>query len=377
MRRNLVLIITSVCALWVMSSGHGVAALRNRRAVLSRCGTGAAILCAFWLGWPGLTGSGHAELSESATITPVTPFHLAPSTSDSFEAGRTDDPSPAFLVQGSWDTLTCELDDRSVSCGSAPVSCAAPSCTEISPGPLKNGAHDLSISADDFPLADYQFDVDLTPPKTFVSLDLPEHVRATRPGFSVESDDDDDLAIDTTRCSLTSVTVAPEWTPCSGDGYRFSPPPLPARHIDYVFRAQATDDFGRASGIASLGYDPVPCVFDHIAGMRVVPFERRGIPFTLRCSDTKSVDLKMFLLGENGHLRPLKATERWPGLPMVGELLHTSHRAHFVLRRRFLLFTSDPLDLQLKHDRSATFALQFNAEDVPYLHSYAVFTVRP
>jgi hypothetical protein len=275
-------------------------------------------------------GAQPALADPAVTITPPTgagvrayPNHL-----------RTSDRQPVFGIAGSGGTsVRCNLDDAGsgdvtafAPCGSALPGCLAQVCASFQPpAPLPDGPHALTVELDDatgrmVAQSEFDFVVDTTPPDTVdISADGP----ARRPTFSFTIEDDDLMAPgDTARCSFTTLSEPPLWSPCAtgmslsgglGGSYRV-PVRLPGRRADYRFLARSVDDFGRMDPTpAEALYNPVPCVLA-VRARTLSEVIASGIPLTLSCTAIHTVRLEAFLLGANGASRPISSAVRQPAL---------------------------------------------------------------
>ena len=300
-----------------------------------------------------LLAAPRAQADVPFMVVPQAPMVSTPE-AGSDEQGRTDQTSVAFEVEGSWTQLSCQLDDQTdTTCGTPVTPCPVAQCTMVSRSGLRSGSHELFVTD---PYGDsagvegviFDFFVDLTPPHAYLAG---LSGAGTRPTFEFDWNENDESVTDTGECSLTLASAPPSWAPCPGGGSLTAT--LPRRHVEYLFRARAVDDLGRASNVIVVPYDPVPCSLAPIRPLRALQFEVYGVPLDLRCApETQSVETQIYLLGENGRNHSLAWAIR-----------HYRDFSDWTLTRRLtrhgrqLLEPDDSLDIELKQDRTARLAL--------------------
>jgi hypothetical protein len=294
-----------------------------RRSVLA-----AAVLLAFALTLPAL-----ARADVAVTIAaPTGPLvHALPNDLRIAEA------QPSFLIAGSQaGSLRCDLQSAFAgdgftytACGPPAPGCAAAACETYTPPPLTSAPYTLSVELEsedaegdkETATSFLQFDVDLSAPDTELEAEgheRPYYAGPPKPwsiGFTVA--DDDPLArSDSVRCSFGKAEDPPVWQTCaSGVGPReggvFKGPPLPNRHQDYRFEAQAIDDFGRPDPTpATFEFDPVPCLVQKVAPTSIGGLIAKGLPVTISCSLAGPEEaIEVYFLGKGGGhvLSPRKA----------------------------------------------------------------------
>ena len=182
--------------------------------------------------------------------------------------GRTDTTSPSFLIEASGGILKCATDDSATqSCGPAPATCAAAVCALYSPGPLGNGDHTVYAEADQSDDeteggAEYDFDVDLTPPELLTDGLVPQaevdQPRPPHPTFHFSTYDDDENASSTPPSAPSSPPGLPP------NGAR-AQAPAPSRWLCPAARSttrsgsELSTTSNRPSKVLMLSYDPLPC----------------------------------------------------------------------------------------------------------------------
>jgi hypothetical protein len=210
-------------------------------------------------------------------------------------------------------------------CGPALAGCTAVVCASFTPPTAISGEHGLSVLLYDtdgtqLAMAGDSFNVDTTPPTTFI--DSGPSGAMFQPSFTFEARDDDsfDNPLVTAQCSVTSVTAAANWTACpttSQGGQTRIPTKLPDKHRDYRFQVRAVDDFGRPDATpAFVDFDPVPCGVTVRHPSNIRSLIASGMAVHVSCSFSSSVQVKFFLLGANGQkpLSPSVATNSKPTL---------------------------------------------------------------
>ncbi len=287
------------------------------------------------------------------SVIPQAPMVSTPPGTDD-EQGRTDQTTVTFEVEGSWTQLSCQLDDQAdTSCGTPVTPCPVAQCTELTRTGLRPGTHSLSVSDayGDWQAIEgdeYTFFVDLTPPRAYLA-ELAGS--GTHPKFEFDWKENDESIADTAQCSFTVASAPPSWGPCQSDDSLA--PTLPDRNVQYVFRGEAIDDLGRASNVVTVPYDPVPCTLAPLHTMRALPFELHGMAYSLHCvAATQSVQMQLFLLGQNGHDHSLASAIH--GNDPLNEATFGRRLSRHGHQR---LPLDDSLDNELKLDRTARFAL--------------------
>lgn len=260
-----------------------------------------ALLCALSAAgalWCGNVGSAAAD-DYNARIVPLGTFVRAAN-----GWGRTDTTSPSFLIEASGGILKCATDDSATqSCGPAPATCAAAVCALYSPGPLGNGDHTVYAEADQSDDeteggAEYDFDVDLTPPELLTDGLVPQaevdQPRPLHPTFHFSTYDDDENAVDTTQCSVVTAGAAPKWGTCTSSSTLTLA--LPRRQVNYTIGIRALDDLDRPSKVLMLSYDPLPCTVGAAAPASSLSLELHGLNLRTSCRAVPRIKLVLYLV---------------------------------------------------------------------------------
>jgi hypothetical protein len=217
---------------------------------------------------------------------------------------RTASRQPVFDIEASGGaTLQCAIDSifKLGPCGPPAPGCTAQLCATYKPpaplsiGGFAQGRHSLQVAlldggGDTVASAEYDFEIDTTPPGTQLSSPDPP---VFRPIFTFAGKEDG-VTADHFQCSLTSLRAAAAWYPCKADvnGTQI-PKRLALKHKrrDYRFEVRAIDDLGRPDPTPAVtDFNPVPCTV-RARSVSLGRLVASGLPVRVHCSFEHQVNV--------------------------------------------------------------------------------------
>ena len=259
-----------------------------------------ALLCALSAAgalWCGNVGSASAD-DYNARIVPLGTFVGAAN-----GWGRTDTTSPSFLIEASGGILSARRRQRHpILRTPAGHMCRRRVCLVLTRA-AGNGDHTGYAEADQSDDeteggAEYDFDVDLTPPELLTDGLVPQaevdQPRPFHPTFHFSTYDDDENAVDTTQCSVVTAGAAPKWGTCTSSSTLTLA--LPRRQVNYTIGIRALDDLDRPSKVLMLSYDPLPCTVGEAAPASSLSLELHGLNLRTSCRAVPRIKLVLYLV---------------------------------------------------------------------------------